>query len=344
MTSDNLQDKVDITFIGAGPTGLFGAFYAGLRGLSVKLIDALPQPGGQLRALYPEKTILDVPGFPAVKADNLVGELQKQALQWNPILCLEERALGLSPLHNAVGCDDPLCWEIQTDRAIHPTRAVVITAGIGAFEPIRLDIPSLKKYEGRGVDYFIQDVDAYSGARVLVVGGGDSAVDWATNLSRTAEHVTLIHRRDGFRAFESSVRDLYASPVDIKTHYELKAIHGSDHIESVTISQNKTGEEETLQMDRIYLALGFKANLGALKNWGLETTNQRYIKVNARMETNLEGVYAAGDIALEEDQDPLNLIVTGFSEAAVAVNHAYARLVEEGSVFPGHTSSRAVPL
>jgi len=341
MTTDNLQDKVDITFIGAGPTGLFGAFYAGLRGLSVKLIDALPHPGGQLRALYPEKTILDVPGFPAVKADTLVNELQKQAFQWNPIVCLEERALGLTPLNDAANCEDPVCWKIETDKAIHPSRSVVITAGIGAFQPIRLGIPSLGEYEGHGVEYFIQDAETYRDSRVLVVGGGDSAVDWAINLSRIAEHVTLIHRREGFRAFESSVHDLYASSVEVKTHYELKEIQGSGKVESATIFQNKTREEESLQVDQIFLALGFKADLGVIKKWGLETTNRRYIKVNARMETNLDGVYAAGDIALEENEDPLNLIVTGFSEAAIAVNHAYARLVEEGSVFPGHTSERA---
>jgi len=167
-------------------------------------------------------------------------------------------------------------------------------------------------------------------------------VDWAINLASTAAHVTLIHRRDGFRAFESSVKALYESPVEVKTHYELKEIHGTDSVESVTIFQNKTGLEETIRVDRIYMALGFKANMGSINSWGLETTNRRYIKVNARMETNLEAVYAAGDIALEEDQDPLNLIVTGFSEAAVAVNHAYARLVEEGSVFPGHTSTHTV--
>jgi thioredoxin reductase (NADPH) len=349
--SDKTNDDLfDITIIGAGPAGLFGAFYAGLRELRVKIIDALPQMGGQLIALYPEKMIYDTPGFSAIRSKDLVGNLVEQMSQWKPALALGERAVRLTPapLPGATnGAPDSVhrggetCWRIETDKAVHWTRTVILAAGIGAFEPAKLANESVARYEGRGVAYLVQDLQAYAGKRVLVIGGGDSAVDWALALEPLASSVTLIHRREGFRAHDSSVNALHASRVDVKVYYELRELRGDGKIESAVIFDNRTQEETALPIDEVILALGFKADLGPIREWGLETIGRRYIKVNNKMETNLPGVYAAGDVALQEDETPLNLIVTGYGQVTVAVNYAYTVVRPGGKVFPGHSSERS---
>jgi thioredoxin reductase (NADPH) len=340
MSPKNKPVLFDITFIGAGPTGLFGAFYAGLREMKVKVIDALPQPGGQLIALYPDKMVYDTPGFPAVLAKELASCLTEQALRWNPEMALGERALTLTraPLPGDADADEG--WQIETDKGTHFSRTVVIAAGIGAFRPTKLKNESIARYEGKGVKYWVKDVNNYAGKRVLIVGGGDSAVDWALALEPIAEQVTLIHRREGFRAHDTSVNKLMDSSVDTRIFYELREFQGDEHLERAVIFDNKTDEETVLEVDSSILALGFKADLGPIREWGLETIGRRYIKVNSKMETNLEGVYAAGDIALQEELDPLNLIVVGYGQVTVAVNYAYASIKPGGKVFPGHSSER----
>jgi len=331
----------DITFIGAGPTGLFGAFYAGLRELRVKIIDALPQPGGQLTTLYPEKIIYDTPGFPSIRAKDLVANLVEQTMQWNPAMALGERAENLRPEPFLGREADETCWLIETDRARHYSRTVVIAAGIGAFEPRRLPNESVARFEGKGVEYLVQDVNAYAGKRVLIVGGGDSAVDWALALEPSAARVTLIHRREGFRAHDSSISALNASAVDVRIFHEIRELQGEGHVQRAVIFDNRTQEEDTLEVDAVFLALGFKADLGPIREWGLETIGRRYVRVNSRMETNLRGVFAAGDVALQEDLDPLNLIVIGYGQVTVAVNYAYTRIKPGGKVFPGHSSEKS---
>jgi len=323
------EDVFDITILGAGPTGLFASFYAGLREMKTKIIEALPEPGGQLAVLYPEKFIYDVPGYPRILAKDLVRNLVEQADTWLPTYVYSERAQGL------VRRDDGII-ELATDRATHYTRTVVICAGIGAFRPNRLDLDSLNRFEGNGVYYFVQEKRPFHRKKLLVVGGGDSAVDWALNLKDYADSVTLIHRREGFRAHPSSVTELMNSNVDVRLWYELKEVHGNDHITGATIFDNRTGEETTLDIDIVLLNLGFKADLGAIRDWGLEF-EKRYILVNERQETNIPGVYAAGDIARQNGTEPLSLIATGFGQAAVAVNYAYS-YITGGRVFPGHSS------
>jgi thioredoxin reductase (NADPH) len=340
MGKKEAPEIVDITLVGAGPTGLFGAFYAGLREMSVKVIDALPQPGGQLITLYPEKMIYDTPGFPAVLAKDLVGNLKEQAEHWNPIWVLGERAEKLyQGTGNETETDEPY-WVIETDKARHTTRTVVIAAGIGAFHPIQLKNESVAKFEGKGVEYLVRDLDDYAGKRVIIIGGGDSAVDWALALEPLAEQVTLIHRREGFRAHDSSVNELMDSAVDVKVFFELREVQGNSKLERAVIFDNRTREETTLEVDAAILALGFKADLGPIRTWGIETIGRRYVKVNSRMETNLPGVYAAGDVALQEELDPLNLIVVGYGQVTVAVNYAYSRIKPGGKVFPGHSSEK----
>jgi thioredoxin reductase (NADPH) len=330
----------DITFIGAGPTGLFGAFYAGLRELTVKIIEALPQPGGQLITLYPEKMIYDTPGFPEVLSKELVQNLIKQTSRWQPTMALSERALKLVQVPLPGGGSDETCWVVETNQDRHFTRTLVIAAGIGAFEPTKLKNESIEPFEGHGVDYMVDDLESYRGLRVLIIGGGDSAVDWALSLAPIAEHVTLIHRREGFRAHDTSVNALMESAVDVRVFYELRELQGDGKLERAVIFDNRTDEELTIEIDKTLLALGFKADLGPMREWNLETIGRRYIQVNNKMETNLPGVYAAGDVALQEDLDPLNLIVVGYGQVTVAVNYAYAYLKPGGKVFPGHSSEK----
>ncbi|NIS80542.1 MAG: FAD-dependent oxidoreductase [Anaerolineales bacterium] len=330
----------DITFVGAGPTGLFGAFYAGLREMSVKVIDALPQAGGQLITLYPEKLIYDSPGFPEVYAKDLVSKLVDQASRWEPTMALGERAMNLVSEPSPNGAPGETCWVIETDKDRHYTQTVVIAAGIGAFQPIRIKNESVARLEGKGVEYMVKDLSDYAEKRVLVIGGGDSAVDWALALEPIAEQVTLIHRRDGFRAHDSSVNTLMNSSVNVYVFYELREVGGDSRLEHAVIFDNRTKEETTLKIDDLILALGFKADLGPIRSWGLETIGRRYIKVNSKMETNLPGVFAAGDVALQEELDPLNLIVVGYGQVTVAVNYAYITVKPGGKVFPGHSSEK----
>jgi ferredoxin/flavodoxin---NADP+ reductase len=330
----------DITVIGAGPTGLFGAFYAGMRGMRCKLLDALPQPGGQVTALYPEKVIFDTPGFPAIVGRELVQNLVKQCSRWGTVLALGEQAQTLTQVPLPQGPADKTCFAIATDAGTHLSKSVVIAAGIGAFRPVKLDNPTIEKFEGKGVEYFVTDLEVYRDKRVLIVGGGDSAVDWALAMEPLAESVTLAHRREGFRAHESSVAKLMASKVHVLTYFEVKELQGDGHVEHAVVFDNRTQAEQTLDVDGVILALGFKADLGPIREWGIETVGRRYIRVNNRMETNMPGVYAAGDLALQEGLDPLNLIVMGYAQATVAVNYAYTYVNPGAKVFPGHSSEK----
>jgi thioredoxin reductase len=340
VSSRDSSKAYDITFIGAGPAGLFGAFYAGMRELSVKVIDVLPQAGGQLTVLYPSKVIYDTPGIPAIVAKDLVADLVTQASRWRPVMALGEQAHTLQRASVPGGAAGDECWLIETDKGRHFSRTVIITAGIGAFAPNRLDNESVTRFEGQGVEYIAQVPGAYAGRRVLVAGGGDSAVDWALEFEPVAAHVTLIHRREGFRAHDASVNALNGSKVDVRLFHEIRRLEGGAHVEKAVIFDNRTGEEATLEVDVVILALGFKADLGPIREWGVETVGRRYVRVNQRMETNLPGVYAAGDIALQEGLDPLNLIVIGYGQVTVAVNYAYATLKPGGKVFPGHSSEK----
>jgi len=340
MGKSTEPELFDVTILGAGPTGMFGAFYAGMREMSCKLIDALPQAGGQITALYPEKKIFDTPGFPTIVGKELVENLYEQAGQWDTEFALGERAETLRRVPAPASEPDEECWVIGTTKGDHYSRAVIIAAGIGAFRPVKLPNESVDRFEGKGLDYFVRDIEQFADKRVLIVGGGDSAVDWALAAEPIAEHVTLIHRRPGFRAHDTSVNKLDQSGVEVKIHHELREIQGDDHAERAVIFDNQTDEETTLGVDAIVLALGFKADLGPIRTWGLETIGRRYVRVNNKMETNLPKVYAAGDLALQEGLEPLNLIVVGYGQVTVAVNYAYAAIKPGEKVFPGHSSEK----
>ncbi|WP_329609970.1 NAD(P)/FAD-dependent oxidoreductase [Microaerobacter geothermalis] len=328
-TQLNRDEKVyDITIIGGGPSGLFAAFYGGMRQCSVKIIESMPQLGGQLSALYPEKYIYDVAGFPKVRAQELINNLKEQALQFDPAVVLEEKVLNVQK--------NGEIFELTTDKGIHLSKAVIITAGCGAFEPRRLELPEAAKYEGVNLHYFVDDLNSFSGQRVLVVGGGDSAVDWALMLEPIAKEVHLIHRRDKFRAHEHSVEQLMKSRVNILTPYEIESLEGEEKIEKVTVYHNKTKEKQVLELDAVIVNFGFISSIGPIKEWGLEL-DKGSIVVNSKMETNIPGIYAAGDIATYPGK--IHLIAVGFGEAPTAVNNAKSYIDPDAKVQPGHSSS-----
>lgn len=331
----NQVDQRDITIIGGGPTGLFAAFYAGLRGVSARIIDSLPELGGQLTALYPEKYIYDVGGFPQILARDLAANLIEQGLQFGADVRLEEQVQEL------IKTDDGFI--VTTDRARYPTKAVVIAGGKGAFAPRVLECPGYEQLLGKGVAYHVKDPAAYDGKRVLLVGGGDSAVDWALNLKDRTERLVLIHRREGFRAHAHSMAQLKAAvdagELELLTHREVREIHGEENVCAATIFDNRTQEEERLEVDAVIALIGFKPDLGPIATWGLEL-ERNSIKVGPTMETNIPGVFAAGDITTYVGK--LELIATGFSEAAIAVNYAVHHIDPKARINPGHSTNLKV--
>jgi thioredoxin reductase (NADPH) len=329
-----MAEVFDVTIIGAGPTGLFAAFYAGLREMKTKVIEALPEPGGQLAVLYPEKYIYDVPGHPKVLAKDLVGLLVDQVALFQPVFVYSQRIDTLT--RSTVEGEE--VWRLGTATEAHHSRTVIISGGIGAFVPNKLDRPGVSEFEGNGVFYFVKDKRPFRGKRILIIGGGDTAVDWCLNLKDWAREITLIHRRDEFRAHESSLAHLRASNVPMMTHWELKRIHGEERVTGVTIYENRTAEERNLDVDVVLINIGFKAALGPIESWGLDMSDARHVRVDGFMETNLPGVFAAGDLAAVDGSEPLNLIVTGFAQAAVAANAAHRKIDPSSRLFPGHSS------
>lgn len=325
------MDLYDITIIGGGPTGLFGGFYAGLRGLKTKIIDVLPELGGQLTALYPEKYVYDVAGHPKILAKDLAKNLGLQSQLFKPALCLGEKVSSITRT------SDNSAWQVTTDKtAEHYSKSLLLAIGAGACVPKKLDIEYDRRFEDNSIFYAVKNKEKFRDKNVLIVGGGDSAVDWANEFSLLAKNVTLIHRRDQFRAVQTSVEEMKRNKVDVKTFYELKEIKGRDHVESVVIFDNRTGKEETLPVDAIIINIGFVINLDFLKSWGLKM-EVNAIAVNEKMETNLPGVYAAGDIAAHTAK--LKLIATGAAEAATAVNFAVTYINPSAKAFPGHSSN-----
>lgn len=325
----------DITIIGGGPTGLFAAFYAGMRGASARIIDSLPELGGQLMALYPEKYIYDVGGIPRILARDLAIQLIEQGMQFGADARLEEQVLELERTDDG--------YIVRTDRESYPTKTVLVAGGKGAFSPRVLECAGYGELLGRGVAYHVKDPAHYEGKRVLIVGGGDSAVDWVLNLRGRATRLILIHRREGFRAHAHSMRILQecveSGEVELLTYREVRSIHGDDCVRAVTIFDNRTDEEETFEVDAVLSLIGFKPDLGPIASWGLDI-EKNSIKVNHKLETNLPLVYAAGDICTYEGK--LELIATGFSEAAMAVNHAVHEINPKARYNPGHSTNLKV--
>jgi thioredoxin reductase (NADPH) len=328
----------DITIIGGGPTGLFAAFYAGLRGVSCRIVDALPQLGGQLMALYPEKYIFDVGGLPKILAKDLAKNMIEQGTQFGPEVVLGAEVQQMIPEDGHI--------RLVTPRGEFLTKTVCITAGKGALNPRVLECPGWNEHYGLegGVHTHVRQPEDFRGKRVLIVGGGDSAVDWVLGLRGIAREITLIHRRDEFRAHKSTVQEMReaaaAGAVSIRTPFEVKEIHGDGGcVAHVTMFNSETKDEEQIDVEAVIALLGFKPDLGPISNWGLEL-QRNTIKVSQLMETNIPGVYAAGDVVHYPGK--LELIATGYGEAAIAVNNAVHHINPKARVSPGHSTNLKV--
>lgn len=317
--------EVDVAVVGAGPTGLFAAYYAGFRGLTVAVVDTLPEPGGQITAMYPEKDIFDVGGLPAVKGRDLVTNLVAQAAPFAPHYLLGVRAEKLS-------YRDGLPVLRLADGTDLGCGAVIVTGGMGGFTPRPL--PAAQAYTGSGVVYFVPRLDDLAGHDVLIVGGGDSAFDWALALHPVARSVMLVHRRDRFRAHAATVGRVRDLPVDILVNAQVTALHGTGRVTAADITVDRDGTRR-VPVDTVVAALGFTADLGPLAEWGLQL-DRRHIVVSSTMATNLPRVFAAGDIV--EYPGKVRLIATGFGEAATAVNNAAVAIDPAAHLFPGHSS------
>ncbi len=318
-------NETDLLIVGAGPSGLFAAYYAGFRGLRVAVVDSLPELGGQITAMYPEKQILDVAGFPTIKGRDLVAGLVEQAGTAHPDYFLDRTAVGL------VQDDEAVTVELDDGTTIR-AGAVLITAGIGKFSPRPL--PAGDGWVGRGMEFFVPSFAPYAGKDVVIVGGGDSAFDWALHLEPVAKTVTLVHRREAFRAHQRTVDQVRSSSVDIVTKAQVTALIGNGVVEEVEITVDGA-DPVRRPAQAVVAALGFIADLGPLQQWGIEVL-KRHIVVDGAMRTSLPRVFAAGDVT--EYPGKVRLIAVGFGEAATAVNNAAVAIDPSAHVFPGHSS------
>nr|CAB57297.1 NADH oxidase [Saccharolobus solfataricus] len=324
------MDEYDIVVIGGGPVGLFGTFYAGLRDMKTLLIDAQDELGGQLVSLYPEKIVYDVGGLAGIQAYELAQRLIEQAKMFGPDIKVNELADMIEKTNDNM-------WIVKTDKATYKTKTIFIAAGIGKIVPSRLGAKGEIEYENRGVYYTVRRKKDFEGKRVLIVGGGDSAVDWALTLAPVAKSVTLIHRRDQLRAHERSVKELFRV-ANVYVWHELKEVKGDGNkVTQAIIFDNRTKEEKVLDVDSVIISIGYKGDLGNIPKWGV-TMKGRDIVVNGRMETNLPGVYAGGDIVQMEGSPKLALIAVGFAHAAIAISVAKKYVEPNASLFAGHSS------
>lgn len=322
------MDRVDVTVIGAGPVGLFAAFYSGMRGMSVRIIDSLTELGGQLTALYPEKFVYDMPGFPGVLAKDLAAGSIQQGLQFDPHVVLGETANEL------VEQDEGYAILGSSGREF-PTRTVIISAGNGAFSPTRLGIAGEERFWEKGLYYGVKSKAMFEGKDIVIVGGGDSAFDWALNLSPLASKVRLLHRRDQFRAHDETVDAVQRLGVEFILWSAVKELHGEGALKSATIENLQTKELSEIDFDAMVVNIGYKSSLGPLKDWGL-VIEKNQIVVNHRCETGIPGVFAVGDVCSYPEK--IKLIATGVGEAATAVCYAKQLVDPSAKLFPGHSS------
>ena len=313
--------ETDILIIGAGPTGLFAVFEAGLLKLKCHIIDALPQPGGQLAELYPKKPIYDIPGYPEVLAGDLVNNLMEQIKQFQPGFTLAETAETIDKLEDGT-------FIVTTNKGTkHHAKAIAIAGGLGTFEPRKPEIENISFYEEKGVEYFVKDPELFRDKKIVIAGGGDSALDWSIFLADVASEVTLIHRRNEFRGALDSVEKLQEYKklglVNLVTPAEVVRLHGDDHLTAITI--NSDGQEQTIETDYFIPLFGLTPKLGAIANWGLEI-EKNAIKVNNALDyqTNIDGIYAIGDVNIYPGK--LKLMLCGFHEATLMCQSVYNRL------------------
>lgn len=313
--------QTDILIIGAGPTGLFMVFEAGLLKLRCHIIDALPQPGGQLAELYPKKPIFDIPGYPSVGAGELIDNLMEQIKQFEPGFTLNEVAETIEKMEDG-------SFIVTTNRGTkHQAKAIAIAGGLGSFEPRKPELEDVAKFEEKGIEYFVRNPEMFRDKRIVIAGGGDSALDWSIFLADVASEVTLVHRRNEFRGALDSVEKVQElkklGRINLITPAEVVQLHGEDHLTAITL--DKEGEKQTIETDYLIPLFGLTPKLGPIANWGLEI-EKNAIKVNNALDyqTNVEGIYAVGDINTYPGK--LKLILCGFHEATMACQSIYQRL------------------
>ncbi len=323
------ENIYDITIIGGGPAGLFAGFYAGMRSAKTKIIDVLPNLGGQLSLLYPEKLIYDVAGYPNVKAQDLINSLIEQIEPFKHTICLEEEVIHFEK--------EDSYFVLTSNKGTHYTKSIIIAAGNGSFQPRRLTLEGHHELENNQLHYYIKDMNSFINKDITILGGGDSAVDWALMLENIASSVTLIHRRPDFRAHEHSVKKLKNSSVNIKIPYVLSSLNQEDnHLKTLTIKNPKEEIEETIPVDNLIVNYGFSASLGPIKKWPLDFKGSS-IMAKTSTETSIPGVFAIGDISTYEGK--VKLIATGFGEAPTAVNNAIHFINPKERLQPMHSTS-----
>lgn len=322
-----MSDLFDITIIGGGPVGLFTAFYAHLRQAKVKIIDSLPQLGGQPAILYPEKNILDIAGFPTISGQGLTDCLLKQIAPFQTKVHLNETVLAIEKKENS------FC--LQTTKGEHLTKTLIIAIGGGAFKPRGLELEGADTFDN--IHYHVSDIKQYQNQRVVVLGGGDSAVDWSLAFDAIGSQTTIIHRRENFRALEHSVDELRQSPVTIKTPFiPTGLVTEKGRVTHLEVTRVKSTDIELIPLDHLFVNFGFKSSIGHLKQWGLEL-NRHKISVNRQQVTSVPGIFAVGDCCFYEGK--IDLIATGFGEAPIAVNHAIQYINPTEKVQPKHSTS-----
>lgn len=321
-----MTELYDITIIGGGPVGLFTAFYAHLRQAKVKIIDSLPQLGGQPAILYPEKTILDIPAFPRLTGQELTDNLLAQLEPFETSICLNETVIGIEQDKHFI---------ITTSTGKHASKAIIIAMGGGAFKPRPLELEHAEDFEN--IHYHVANILQYAGQNVVVLGGGDSAVDWSLAFEKLAKSTQIVHRRDTFRAMEHSVEALKASSVTIHTPYMPKALQSENgRATAIEVTKVKSKEQLTIPFDHLFVNYGFKSSVGTLKEWGLDLHRNR-ILVNSKQESSIPGIYAVGDCCFYDGK--VDLIATGLGEAPTAVNNTMHFINPAEKVQPKHSSS-----
>jgi thioredoxin reductase (NADPH) len=330
--------ETDIIIIGAGPTGLFTVFEAGLLKLKCHLIDYLPQPGGQLAEIYPKKPIYDIPGFPSILAGELIDNLIEQSKPFNPGYTLGERA-------ETIEKTDDNKFIVTTSRGTqHLAPNVMIAGGLGCFEPRKPELENLEKFEDFGVDYIIKDPEKFRDKKVVIAGGGDSALDWTIFLADVASEVTLVHRRKGFRGALDSVEKVEkldeAGKIKLITEAQISELNGGDQLNEVVVKLND-GTSLNLETDNFIPLFGLSPKLGPIKDWGLELGKESILVDTTDYSTNVPGIYAIGDINSYEGK--LKLILCGFHEATIAVQSAYKRIFPDKKLVLKYTTVMGVP-
>lgn len=328
----------DVAIIGAGPVGLFAVFQCGMLGLSCHVIDSLPAIGGQCSALYPEKPIYDIPGYPSVLAAELIGKLEAQAAPFHPAYHLDQQVVAISKESSG--------FTLRTSSgSVVRTKAIVIAAGAGAFGPNRPPLDGLEGYEGKSVFYMVRRKEDFKGKRVVIAGGGDSAVDWALSLEPLVEKLFVVHRRDKFRAAPESVKQLHAladaGRIELVVPYQLHGLDGHNGMLSAVNVATLDGQERTLEADFLLPFYGLAPDLGPIADWGLGLDHHHVHTDPATAATTIDGIYAIGDIVTYRDK--LKLILTGFAEAAQAAHAIYRQIYPDTPLHFEYSTTKGLP-